>query len=251
VRTIAVMNQKGGSGKTTSAVNLAAALGEAGKRVLVADLDAQANASQWLGVSDGGKGLLEVFTDNRKLVELVQGSTAPGVDVIASSAWLTGMDKALASEVGAETLLRRAVRKLPDKWDYVFMDCPPALGILSVSALVACHELLVPVEVSVLALSGLVSLLQTVDRVRERLNPELALAGLLACRVDSRTRLASEVVDSLRAKFGKDVFETVIRENIRLREAPSYSKPITLYATESAGAEDYRSAAKELNKRRT
>jgi len=250
VRTWAFTNQKGGSAKTTSAVNLAAALGEKGKRVLVVDLDAQASASSWLGVKDGGRGLFEVFTDNGNLVDLVRETTAPGVEVVPSSAWLVGVEKALAGEPGAETILRRSFSRLPaDRWDFVFVDCPPSLGILSVSALAACREVFVPVEASTLALAGLAGLVQTVDRVKERLNPHLAVSAVLVCRVDSRTNLSRDVVDRIRERFGGVVLKTTIRESVRLREAPSFAQPVTLYAPRSPGAEDYRAAAGELLKR--
>jgi chromosome partitioning protein len=247
---LAFTNWKGGSAKTTSAVNLAAALGEKGKRVLVVDLDAQASASSWLGVKDGGRGLFEVFTDNGNLADLVHETTAPGVEVVPSSAWLVGVDKALAGEPGAETILRRSFSRLPaDRWDFVFVDCPPSLGVLAVSALAACREVFVPVEASTLALAGLAGLVQTVERVRERLNPDLEVSAVLVCRVDSRTNLSRDIVDRLRERFGGLVLKTTIRESVRLREAPSFSKPVTLYAPRSPGAEDYRAAAAELLKR--
>jgi chromosome partitioning protein len=241
LRTLAFTNWKGGSAKTTSAVNLAAALGEKGKRVLVVDLDAQASASSWLGVKDGGRGLFEVFTDNGNLADLVHETTAPGVEVVPSSAWLVGVDK---------TILRRSFSRLPaDRWDFVFVDCPPSLGVLAVSALAACREVFVPVEASTLALAGLAGLVQTVERVRERLNPDLEVSAVLVCRVDSRTNLSRDIVDRLRERFGGLVLKTTIRESVRLREAPSFSKPVTLYAPRSPGAEDYRAAAAELLKR--
>jgi len=250
VRTFAFTNQKGGSAKTTSAVNLAAALGEKGKRVLVVDLDPQASASAWLGVRDGGRGLFEVFTDNGNLADLVHETSAPGVEVVPSSAWLVGVDKALAGEPGAETILRRSFSRLPaDRWDFVFVDCPPSLGVLAVSALAACREVFVPVEASTLALAGLAGLVQTVERVRERLNPDLEVSAVLVCRVDSRTNLSRDIVDRIRERFGGLVLKTTIRESVRLREAPSFSKPVTLYAPRSPGAEDYRAAAAELLKR--
>lgn len=248
VRTIAITNQKGGSAKTTSAVNIAAALGESGKKVLVVDLDPQASASSWLGVKDGGRGLLDLFLEGGSLADLVRASSAPGVDVAPSSAWLVGAEKALASEPGAEAVLRRAVSRLPKKWDFVLLDCPPSLGVLALNALVASREVLVPVEAHAMALSGLVQLTKTVETVRDRLAPDLEVSGILACRV-TRTRLAGEVVDRLRESFGKLVFRTVIRESVRLAEAPSFSKPITAYAPESPGAEDYRAVARELTKR--
>jgi len=250
MRTVAFTNQKGGSSKTTSAVSLAAAFGEKGKKVLVLDLDPQATASSWLGVKDGGRGLLEVFTDNGNLGTLVHKTDVPGVDVVPSSAWLMGAERALAAEPGAETILRRSLSKLPaGRWDFVFLDCPPTLGVLAVSALTAAGEVLVPVECSTPALAGLASLLQTVERVRERLNPELELSAILVCRTDSRTNLSKDLVESLRKRFGPLVLRTTIRETVRLKEAWSFSKPITVYAPRSPGAEDYRSAAAELLKK--
>lgn len=245
-RTLAVVNQKGGSGKTTTVVNLAAALGENGRRVLVVDLDPQASASSWLGVRDGGRGLLDALTGNGNLADLVHGTDVPRVSVVPSSSWLVGVEKALAAEVGAETILRTLVDRLPDSWDYVLLDCPPSLGVLTVNALAAAGEVLVPVEAHVMALKGLAQLLQTVDVVKDRLSARLEVSGIVACRVDARTRHALDVVDRLRERFGGLVFRTVIRENVRLAEAYSFAKPITVYDPRSAGAEDYRALALEV-----
>jgi chromosome partitioning protein len=249
MRTVAIVNQKGGSGKTTTAVNLAAALGEKKRRVLVIDLDPQASASNWYGVKEAGRGLLEVFTDGRSLASLVAPTEAPGVSIVASSAWLVGIEKALAAEVGAEALLRkRAAALTAEQWDYVLIDCPPTLGILTVNALTAAQEVLVPVEAHVMALNGLVQLLQTIEAVKERLHSQIELTGILACRVDARTRHALEVVEQLRERFPKLVYRTVIRENVRLAECPSFGKPITQYEPSSHGAEDYRALAAEVLK---
>jgi chromosome partitioning protein len=249
MRTVAIVNQKGGSGKTTTAVNLAAALGEKKRRVLVIDLDPQASASNWYGVTDAGRGLLEVFTDGRNLASLVQSTSAPGVSIVPSSTWLVGIEKALAAEVGAEALLRkRAAALKADDWDYVLIDCPPTLGVLTVNALTAAREVLVPVEAHVMALNGLVQLLQTIDAVKERLHSQLEISGILACRVDARTRHGLEVVEQLRERFAKLVYRTVIRENVRLAECPSFGQPITQYEPSSHGAEDYRALAGEVLK---
>lgn len=249
MRTVAVTNQKGGSGKTTTAVNVAAALAELGQRVLLVDLDPQASASAWCGVSDAGRGLFDVFDGEKvHVADLAHLTALDRLAVVPASPWLLNVEKAVAGEVGAETLLRRAFSKLPPRWDWVLVDCPPSLGFLSLSALVACQDALVPVEAHTMALAGLAALRQTIDRVRERLNPELTILAILACRVDGRTNLARDVVARLRAHewSGPLMLEAVIRENVRLAEAPSFHQPITVYAPSSTGAEDYRAAAREL-----
>lgn len=246
MRTVAIVNQKGGSAKTTSTVNLAAALAEMGRRILVLDLDSQANATEWLGGVTGGAALLEALRDETPLADLVVPTSVEGIDLVPAGPPLAAADKVLASELGAEMRLRDAMRGLPRRWDFVLVDCPPALGILSLSSLIACQEALVPVETRTMAISGLVRLLQTIDEVRRRFPPGPGLLGILPCRVDKRTRLSSEVLDTLREKLKADVFETIVRENVRLAEAPSTRQPITRFAGRSPGAEDYRAAAVEV-----
>jgi len=249
MRVLAVMNQKGGSGKTTSAVNLASALGEMGLRVLVIDLDPQASASVWFGVREEGRELLEVFIGERSLEEIIQETEVAGVELVAASPWLVGLERALSGEVGIEGLLREAIKALPDgRWDYLLMDCPPSLGLLSVSALVAADEVLVPVEASTMALQGLAALMRTIEGVKARLHPELKILGLLLCRVD-RTRIAKAVEGSLRGKFEELVFSACIPENVKVREAWGHSKPITIYAPNSKAALAYRAVARELEER--
>lgn len=246
MRTVAVAMQKGGSGKTTTTVNLAAALAEKGKRVLVVDVDPQANATSWFGVRDAGKGVFAALCENGSLSDILVRTGTEGVDLVPSSAWLVGAEKALAGEVGAETLLRRRLRTVADSYDAALIDTPPTLGVLTVGALVAADEVLVPVEAHVMALNGLAQLLQTVDAVRDRLNEGLRILGVAACRVDMRTRHSQEVVDELRKRFPAETFRTVVRENVRLAEAPSFGQPVTAYDTRSAGAEDHRALAAEI-----
>ena len=252
MRIVAVTNQKGGSGKTTTAVNVAAALAEAGQRVLLIDLDPQASASAWCGVTpeaDHGRGLFDVFAGEKvDVADLAHVTAVPNLSAVPASPWLVNVEKAVAGDVGAETLLRRALARLPETWDWVFLDCPPSLGFLSLSALVACRDVLVPVEAHTMALAGLAALRQTIDRVRERLNPALAILAILACRVDTRTNLSRDVVARLRSHewSGPLMLDTVIRESVRLAEAPSFHQPITVYAPASSGADDYRAAAREL-----
>lgn len=247
MRKIAIVNQKGGSGKTTTAVNLAAALAESGKKVLLIDLDPQASASLWYGVKDKGKGLYKVLTDNENLENVIEKTTVDDLHIIPSSVLLSGVEKALAGEVCAESILKNKLESLTEKpWDYVLIDCPPTLGILSLNALTLANEVIVPVEAHVMALHGLVQLLRTINLVKQRLNPQLEITGILACRVDYRTKHSSEVLGQLRNRFEGKVCTSVIRENIRLAEAPLHLKPITAYDSKCNGAKDYRSLAKEV-----
>ena len=249
MRKIAIINQKGGSGKTTTTVNLAASLAEKKRRVLIIDLDPQASTSQWFARTTVDKGLLGVFTENNPLASVITTTETERISIIPSSSWLIGLEKALANEVGAETILKQKLEQL-DKaaWDYLLIDCPPTLGILTINALTACDEVIVPVEARIMAVNGLVQLLQTVDIVRHRLNSNLKISGIVPCRVDSRTRHSKEVVEELRKNFSDLVYKTAIRENVRLSEAPSFGKPITQYDRSSNGAVDYKALAQEVIK---
>ena len=249
METLAILNQKGGSGKTTTTINLASSLVEQGNNVLVLDLDPQGSASKWLGVVNPIKDLYGFFTGNGTLSDIVCNSHILGLNIIPSSPWLINADKVLSNEIGAENILKRSLPTLNNQWDYLLIDCPPNLGIMSLNALNAVKKVLIPVETHIMAVQGLVQLLQTIQTVQERLNPDLKIDGILPCRVNKRTRLSKSIIVDLRKRFKDQVYVTVIRENIRLAEAPSFEKPINLYDPKSLGAEDYRNLAKEIIKR--
>lgn len=251
MKIIAIVNQKGGSAKTTTAVNLGATLTEEGKRVLLIDVDPQGSSSKWLRSFNTEKGIYDVFVENTSISDIIRDTCIEGLTIIPSSKWLIGIDKALASEVGAETILKRKIEEMGARWDYVLIDCPPALGLLSLNALVAADEVLVPLETRVMALDGLAQLLKTIETVKSRLNPKLKLNGIVPCRVDKRTRLSMDVIEDLRKRFNGSVYDVCIRETVKLAECPSFGQPITLYDGKSPGAEDYRTLAKELIKRKS
>lgn len=244
--TLAIANQKGGTGKTTTAVNLAAGLGELGQRVLLVDLDPQGDATTALGLKDeGDKGLLEVFMEGRLLETLVRPTKTPGVDVVPGSQHL--LERTLAGEPGVDHALRAAFEQLSPRWDVVVVDCPPSLGLVAIAALVGCSQYLVPVATEYLALKGLAALGRTIGKVHQKhLNPGLRLAGVLPCFMDSRTRIAAEIVTTLRERYPDECYQTVIRRNVRFREAPGHGQPITLYDPTGPGAEDYRALAREV-----
>lgn len=247
---IAIINQKGGSAKTTTAVNLGATLAENGKKVLLIDVDPQGSSSKWLRCANTEKGIYNVFVENTCISDNIKETSIEGLTIIPSSQWLIGVEKALAAEVGAETILKRKLAELKRDWDYVLIDCPPALGLLSLNALVAAHEILVPLETRIMALDGLAQLLKTVEMVKDRLNPELKINGIIPCRVDKRTRLSVDVIDELKKRFNGMVYDTCIRETVKLAECPSFGQPITIYDTKSPGAEDYRTLATEVIRRK-
>lgn len=247
MKTFAVVNRKGGTAKTTTVVNIASALASKGARVLVVDLDAQSNATAWLGCLDGGRLLHDVLTNNGKGMEgAVVETNTPGVDLIPASAWLSSTERVLSGEPGAELVFRKALRSLPPRWDYAFIDAAPTLGLLVVSALAAADSVLVPVEPSPMALSGVASLMDTVEMVRDRLNPALTLAAVIPSRVDARTTLARDVLNALGDRFG-ELVSPPIRESIRLREAAGHSLPIDKYDPKGTGAADFAALAEFIS----
>jgi len=242
---LALANQKGGVGKTTTAVNLAACLAEAGGRTLVVDLDPQANATSGLGESANGTSSYDLL-DGASLEELAHGTRFPNLDVIPSRPELAGAAVELAAHGDGESFLASALAPARERYDYAFIDCPPSLGPLTVNALAAADRVLVPVQCEYYALEGLAQLLHSIELVRKRLNPRLALAGMLLTMVDGRTRLAADVAAEVRRHFGELVFDAVVPRSIRLAEAPSHGLPITVYDPASAGADAYYRVASEL-----
>lgn len=250
MRTIAITNQKGGSGKTTTAVNLAATLAETGRRVLLIDMDPQGNASAWLGVEDAGANLLEVLIQNREIGTVVRNgsvSSLPSLSIVPASPDLARAELDLAAmKTGADRVLRRRLRSMNGEYDYILIDTPPTLGFLTVNALMAADSVLIPVEVGVMAIAGLVRLLDTLQEVRESGEHPISIAGILPCRVDARTLNAREVLEFLSAEYSHLLRRTQIRETVRLRESPALRAPITVTAPESSGAADYRALAIEI-----
>jgi chromosome partitioning protein len=247
-RIIAVTNQKGGVGKTTTAVNLAACLAEAGLRVLLFDLDPQANASAGLACKaiDSFSSAYGVISGAASISEVTVDTVVEGLSLVPSSPDLAGAVVELARAESAELALLGAMAEAVDDYDFVFIDCPPSLGVLTVNALVAAREVLIPVQAEYFALEGLAQLLDTVSLVQERLNPDLHILGVLVTMYDGRTRLGREVAAEIREHLGTRVFATVVPRNIRLSEAPSHGVPISRYDPNCAGSDAYFDLAKEV-----
>lgn len=260
MRAIAIINQKGGVGKTTTAVNLSAALAATGQRVCLIDLDPQAHATLHLGIpfDDDYRSVYEVLTSNASLAEVWRQS-ANNLWVVGSHIDLAAAEVELAGVPGRELILRDKLEEIEDQFDYVLIDCPPSLGVLTLNALSTVDEVLLPLQPHFLALHGLSKLLQTIDLVARRLNPKLRLSGVVYCMYESGTRLAAEVTSDVDDFFREarqpntpwaeaHTFQTKIRRNIRLAEAPSFGQSIFNYAPDSNGAEDYQNLAQELHK---
>ncbi|MCA3748763.1 MAG: ParA family protein [Rubrobacter sp.] len=244
---VAIVNQKGGVGKSTTAINLAAYLAGKGERVLVVDMDPQANATSGLGVSAEGGCMYDVLLDGRPLQEVVRPTRVEGLEVAPSTINLVGAEVELVSSLAREYKLKKALQKLPEHaYERVLVDCPPSLDLLTLNALAAADEVLIPIQCEYYALEGLTQLMQSIRMVREELNPGLRIGGVLLTMFDPRTNLSRQVVEEVRSFFGDSVFRTIIPRNVRLSEAPSFGLPIALYAPRSTGAEAYEAVAEEV-----
>ena len=247
-KTIAIANQKGGVAKTTTTVNLGACLAVLGKKVLIIDIDPQGNTTSGLGVNKikVSRCIYDCLINGMPLSSLVQPTEIKGLEMIPSTIQLAGAEVELVPAVSRETKLKKALELIKDRYDYVIIDCPPSLGLLTLNAMTAAHTILIPVQCEYYALEGLSQLMNTIRLVKKHLNPQLEIEGAVLTMFDARTNLSIQVVDEVKGYFKNKVFSSIIPRNVRLSEAPSYGMPIILYDPKSKGAEQYMELAKEV-----
>ncbi len=250
-RIIAVANQKGGVGKTTTAINLSACLASLGQKVLAVDMDPQGNMTSGLGVDkDQVKHTVyELLLGECGVSDCLQACAVEGLDVLCSNINLAGAEIELVEESQKEYILKKAISPISDSYDFVILDCPPSLNILTINGMCAADSILVPIQCEYYALEGLSQLIHTIDLVRERLNPDLEVEGIVFTMYDARTNLSLQVVDNVKENLRQKIYKTIIPRNVRLAEAPSFGLPIQLYDPKSAGAESYRQLAREVMQR--
>ncbi|WP_056957243.1 ParA family protein [Ligilactobacillus apodemi] len=247
-RVIALANQKGGVGKTTTSVNLAASLADMGQKVLLIDMDAQGNATSGIGVDKGeiNQDIYNVLVNEVELDEIILKTTRPTLDVVPATIRLSGAEIELASQFAREKRLADALVLSRDDYDFILLDCPPSLGLLTINAFTTCDSILIPVQSEYYALEGLNQLVNTIKLVKKHYNPALKIEGVLMTMLDARTNLGNQVVSEVKNYFGERVYETVIPRNIKLSEAPSYGMPIADYDPKSKGALAYSALAREV-----
>ncbi|HZW83133.1 MAG TPA: AAA family ATPase [Candidatus Deferrimicrobium sp.] len=245
---IVLANQKGGVAKTTTTVNLGACLAELGKKVLIVDNDPQGNATSGLGIDRYGLNqcLYNVLIDGEPIEDIIQPCETPGLSIAPATIQLAGAEIELVSAISREHKLKRALDSIKNSYDFILVDCPPSLGLLTINALTAADKILIPIQCEYYALEGLTLLMNTVTLVQKHLNPELDILGVLLTMFDARTNLSIQVVDEVKAYFPGKVFKSIVPRNVRLSEAPSHGKAIIDYDSKSKGAEVYRELAKEV-----
>jgi chromosome partitioning protein len=249
-RVVCVANQKGGVGKTTTAVNLSASIAAAEKKVLLIDIDPQGNSTSGMGLKkEGSNGTIyQALLRGSGIKEMIQKTALAYLDIVISNTDLIGAEVELIGEQDREKKLDRLVKEVEAEYDYIFIDCPPSLGLLTINSLTAAHSVIIPLQCEYYALEGLGQLLKTIRLIKQSLNPKLEIEGILLTMFDGRNNLAHQVAQEVRNHFGEKVFRTVIPRNIRLSEAPSYGKPALLYDIHSRGAESYLNLAGEILK---
>ena len=247
-RIIAVANQKGGVGKSTTAINLTACLAEKGKKVLIIDIDPQGNTTSGFGVDKNSvdNTLYELLLDEADIESTIIKDVVDKVDLIPSNVNLSGAEIELVGIESKEYILKNLVEKIKDNYDFIIMDCPPSLNMLTVNALTAATSVLVPIQCEYYALEGLSQLIHTIELVRDRLNESLEIEGVVFTMYDARTNLSLQVVENVKENLNQNIYKTIIPRNVRLAEAPSYGQPITIYDPKSSGAESYRLLAEEV-----
>lgn len=245
-RSIVFVNQKGGVGKTTSAINIGAALADLGKKTLLIDFDPQGNLSSGVGGTPGAPGLYQVISGYKRLDEVVQSTKVPGLFLAPSSIDLSGATVELVDKADRNDYLARAITSLEARFDFILIDCPPSLGILTLNGLNAATEVIIPLQCEYFALEGLSLILQTIGLVQKSMNPSLKISGILLTMFDGRTKLSQDVVRQVTEYFRDRVFKTIVPRNVRLSEAPSHGLPVMLYDPACIGARSYRAVAEEL-----
>jgi len=247
-KVIAICNQKGGTGKTTTSVNLSASLALLGKKILLLDVDPQGNSTSGVGVnkSEVSKSIYDVLVSKDFIENVILKTQINNLDVIPSNINLTGVEVELVGAISREMRLSKALQPIKDNYDFIFLDCPPSLGLLTLNALVACNSIIVPIQCEFYALEGVSQLLNTIKLIKDNLNSALEIEGILLTMADFRTNLTTEVINEIKNYFKEKVYKTIIPRNVRLSEAPSFGKPISIYDKNSIGSKKYEEFAREF-----